>query len=459
WGEHAPADLAVPRRRVLDRCLEVRDALNRRFAAALARDEVAAYRNATLPEPLPLHLVTRALIRPLVEAEHRVLLLVLDGCDLSSLYELLRSRRDVNAGLCRPAVTGQLAADLGEAGCLHVGLSPLPTVTSHARRALFAGDIPQNPVLDETESEAANARADADAWARNSALRGIPHRLMLKGDLGPDGAHVVEALEEGREQVLAAVFNGIDDALSSHEITAMGPWTYGDLGHGLRAVLNAAVRKGWIIVVTSDHGHTPFWSTDRKAAARASSQRYGASPLPGSVSFPGVSMRPAPIHLLTAVGAYAGHQRRGFHGGAGLEEVIVPIAVLGNATVPETRPQEPDWWARTPEALAAPGAAAAPATAAPIAAPPAPVVTASLLPVDYRAAFSDQPRQLKVLELLAEKGVLTNVQVGKVIDKKPNLAHGFIKDMEFRFHRLRLPVPFTVEEQQSEMVYRWKIRS
>ena len=74
-----------------------------------------------------------------------------------------------------------------------VAISPVPTVTNHSRRALFAGDIPGNTALDETESAAANATADRLAWERNTALGDTPRRLFLKGDLGPRGEPLLEA--------------------------------------------------------------------------------------------------------------------------------------------------------------------------------------------------------------------------------------------------------------------------
>lgn len=463
FAEHASPDLAAPRRRVLERYLEVRDALNARFATALARDEVHAYRNTELPAPLPLHLVTRSLLLPLVEAGRRVLLLVLDGCDLSSFYELLYNRNELTIGLSLPAVSGKLKGQLEQAGAMSVALSPLPTVTNHARRALFAGEIPGNPALDNTEAAVANASADLDAWAKNGALKGIPHRLLLKGDLDPDGLNVTAALEEpptakGKGEVLAVVLNGIDDALSSHEITAMGPWRFGDLGSGLNEILRTALRMEWTIVITSDHGHTPFWTTDRKAATQGA-QRYAPGPLPGAVAFAGNVWRREPLHLLTAVGGYVGTQRRGFHGGAGLEEVVVPLALLGPVVGDEGLPLRPSWWTGEPQELArvapAPVQTRQEAVSAPVTA-----VAAGVLGSDIAAAFHDQPRLLRVLEKIAAKGVISLSQLMTLLGQKaPFAVNGQINEIQRTLQRRRIEVPFTVEKQGDEDVYRWKIRS
>jgi PglZ domain-containing protein len=462
-GEHAPPDLAGPRKQVLDRYLDLRDRLNRRFAEKLAANETEAYRNAALPEPLPLHLVTRALIRPLVDAGCRVFLVVLDGCDLSSLYELLLTRPEgFPVGLALPEVSGRLGGDLEKATALHVGLSLLPTVTSHARRALFGGEIPKNPVLEDTEVAAANAHQDIAAWTNNSALRDVPHLLLLKGDLGEGGADVIEALKidplknDETEKVLAVVFNGVDDALSSHETTAMGPWRYADVGSGFKSILETAIDNGWTIIVTSDHGHTPFWTTDRKVGSRGP-QRYADTPLPGSVAFAGAGVRTAPIHLLTSVGGYAGTQTRGFHGGAGLEEVIVPIALLGRVTLADGRPQAPAWWTGEAEVIAAPPQ---PQEATiPSSATPASVALSSKLGLDLAEALHDQPRSLRVLELISAKGVITATQIGQIVERKPIFVRGLISEIQSTLQRKRLEIPFTVEAQNDEMVYRWKIRS
>lgn len=146
-GDAAPGDLARPRQRVLERYVTERDRLNRRFAQRIAQDEVGAYRYAKLPDALPLHLVTREVISPLVRAGQKVLLVVLDGCDLGTFYELVDSPRSEQPRSDPPIVLRgpwQLDQALKDVAVLSA-LSPLPTVTSHGRRALFAGKSPTIP--------------------------------------------------------------------------------------------------------------------------------------------------------------------------------------------------------------------------------------------------------------------------------------------------------------------------
>lgn len=85
---------------------------------------------------------------------------------------------------------------------------------------------------------------------------------------------------------------------------------------------------------------------------------------------------------------------------------------------------------------------------------------APLLPADLRAALHDQPKYLKVLELIAEKGVITASQLGALTEIKAIFkVRGLVGQVQLTLQRLRIAVPFTAEDQQDETVYRWKIRS
>jgi len=339
----------------LEKTLAHRDAWNQAFAQALAREWPQVSASRDLRAPLPLQHLARSLLARLVKDGQRVFLVVLDGCDLSTFLELVDDLpARAGLGLVAPAAAdASLFDDLRHIRGLHVGVSPLPTVTGHARRALFAGEVPGNTALDDAEAVAANASADQVAWKRNAALGAIRRRLFLKGDLGDGGAALHETLRRGDEALVAAVFNGVDDALSSHETTALGPWSFAGLGGGALEALRAATESGWTVVVTSDHGHTPYLESARKVAPRADGQRFSSAPLPGAVTFDQGPLPTRPLHLLAQVGAWNGNQRRGFHGGAGLEEVAVPIAFLGPVEAGQGRARAPEWWWSGPEPAAA----------------------------------------------------------------------------------------------------------
>jgi hypothetical protein len=358
--ESIPAWLGDPARRALASWVSYRDAINVAFAESMATHWPALAKSTDVRHPLALHQLTRCVVRRLVDDGNRVLLLVLDGCDLASFLEILDSIPEADRiGLALPEVQGAvLHDDLQGMKAFGVAISPLPTVTSHSRRALFAGEIPGNTALDDTESAAANATADQKAWSRNTALGETPRRLFLKGDLGANGQPLIDALRSKKERVIAAVWNGVDDALSSKETTPLPSWSLGALGASAADVLKAALDEGWCVLVTADHGHTPFVSPDRKAGTEGLGQRFSAEPQEGAVPFREGPLPRQPLYLLTRFGAWLGHQSRGFHGGAGIEEVVVPLAFVGRVRGgQEGRVRPPGWWWSSEGLAEAPSAA------------------------------------------------------------------------------------------------------
>ncbi|GMV39004.1 MAG: hypothetical protein AMXMBFR64_07200 [Myxococcales bacterium] len=450
--------LAAPARQVVERAVAARDTVNRRFAEALAAGESAVQGRGDLRRPLPLHALSKALLRPLLDKGQRVFLVVLDGCDVSTLLELLLAGGP--AGLALPAVDGLLGDDLRALGPLLVAAAPVPTVTAHARRALFAGETPGNTALDDAEAEAANAKADRAAFERNRALEGIPKRLLLKGDLGADGSAAVEALDDARLRLVVGVWNGVDDALASHQTAPLGPWSWGAVGGGLVDALAAAARAGFAIVVTADHGHTPYLDNARKVAPGARGQRFGDEPLDGAVRFEAGPRRDRALWALWRTGAWAGTQRRGFHGGASLEEVAVPVALLGPVAPGQGRPTPPAWWADE-GARAEPRRDLLRAPAAPMRAAAPPVVAttwgAAQVPAEVREALASAPDMLTLVEQLAERRDLSTGQLATLLGKKALLVQGQLARLRHVLHQAGVAAPFEVEEGD-ELMIRWRRR-
>jgi hypothetical protein len=449
--ERAPADLRGPTEALLAAARAHRDAWNRAFAGQLAAEWPRVSASKDLRRPLPLHQVTRSLVARLIDDGARVFLVVLDGCDLSTFLELMQPGPD-GVGLALPPVTdGLLRDDLAAGGPLRVAVAPVPTVTSHARRALFAGEIPGNSALDETESPSANASGDNAALSRNQALKDVPRQLLLKGQLA-DGA-VEAALARADLRLLSVVWNGVDDALSSKETTALGPWTPGALGVRAEAALQRAVDLGWTVVLTADHGHTPHWEPGKKVAPAALGARYHTEPLPGAVRFDAGPLPTSPLHLLTDVGAWAGGQRRGYHGGAALEEVLVPLALLGPGG---GRPRHPAWWWSREDVVVELHEPSPPPRAAPAApAPPAPA-GARGLPAELRAALEGQPAWTGALERLAEREVLSLAQLAALLGRPPFLVGGMMSSILATVGRAGLPAPFDEVQTAEERTYRWR---
>lgn len=456
--ESIPAWLGDPARRVVNAWVSRRDTLNGKFATFLAANWATLAGNVDVRQPLALHQITRRIVRRLVEDGSRVFLLVLDGCDLASFLEILDSiPPERRIGLALPEVrSAELRDDLRDISALGVAISPLPTVTSHSRRALFAGEIAGNTALDDTESAAANATADQSAWSRNTALGDTPRRLFLKGELGSTGQPLIEALRTKDARVLAAVFNGVDDSLSSKETTSLPRWRLETLGAGAAEVIQVAIEEEWCVLVTADHGHTPFVSSDRKAAVSGLGQRFSAEASEGAVAFANGPLPRKPLHLLARFGAWFGHQRRGFHGGASIEEVAVPLAFLGRVRgEQEGRSRAPGWWWSTETVMEIAPRVETRHVEAPRAQPvPGPVATPTVV-LDERLASLTEEEKLAV-RLLQQNQSARLTAIAQHLKKSPMRASGFMQQLVRKLFELKCPCVTAEVLPDGDRLYRYE---
>ncbi len=175
-------------RKVLAAVRERRDQENRLFAEALA----GAYESALHWNGVtPLHRVWKRTIAPAWDSEPsaRLYLVVLDGCSYPVFLELLHAlSQDAVFPLgIRPDKEGAVAG--------MPALAPLPTITSHARGALFLGELPQDPLVAETVfRDQDEAKTDKARFKQNASLGTRSRALFLKGDLTDGGQGLLSAL-------------------------------------------------------------------------------------------------------------------------------------------------------------------------------------------------------------------------------------------------------------------------
>jgi hypothetical protein len=176
--------------------------------------------------------------------------------------------------------------------------------------------------------------------------------------------------------------------------------------------------------VTADHGHTPFVAVDRKVDATGLGQRFSHQPADGAIEFRNGPLPRQPLHLLARFGAWFGQQRRGYHGGAGLEEVAVPFAFLGRVRgEQEGRPRAPTWWWSVEHVAQLPPVEVIRATAAPM-----PVTQPAVVAIDARLA-SLTPDEQRVVALLSQN---QEVRLSAVVQhlKKPAMrVSGLMQQM------------------------------
>jgi hypothetical protein len=334
-------------RALLAQVRAARDALNDAWAKTLAKSYTATlYSN----EVVALQNVVRDELVPRLDGKG-VFLLVLDGCSVPVFLDLLDQLVDPHRSI-------GLERGAGMTLRYGTGLSPLPTITSHARGALFLGAVPKDPfALETTWREEGERKSDPARWKQNPALKDVSRLLFLKGDLS-DGGAALQAALRGPTQVVAAVFNAVDDRIGSHDTGAAWRLDVDDVT-GLLPALHAALDAGRKVLLAPDHGHSPFRGTELRVSA-GSSPRYvrlkPGEPVPEGfleIDCGDLAGEPGRTAFAWRSAVYRGQVQVGFHGGCSLEEMVVPIAWLARDGVAA---DPPAWWfdAGAPEVATAP---------------------------------------------------------------------------------------------------------
>lgn len=328
---------------VLARWRERRDAENLAFARLLAEDYVGALHAEGV---IPIHKVWHAEVQARLTKGRPVLVLLLDGCSYPVFLELLEQLADPTApggGVGLPRLP-DLALSEGLPG-----MAILPSVTSHSRGALWLGQIPKDPLVAELNWDAAKeAATDPARFKQNSALGSRSRRLFLKGELQADGGAALRAaVTDPALEVVAAVFNAIDDSIGS-SATGQPLEIRADRISGLLPALRAALDTNRDILLLADHGHSLHEGTGLRVGA-GSAPRYTAV-TPGSpvaegfltIDLAGLGGSTETQAFAWRMGAYLGSRPQvGYHGGCSLEELAIPLAWLERGG---TAADPPGWW-------------------------------------------------------------------------------------------------------------------
>jgi hypothetical protein len=330
-SEHQGTGLDESIGRLVHRYWHWRDQLNAVFSRRLLDhyEEALHDRQAGV---FGTHRILDWAVRPALNQGQHVLLLVVDGMGFAAFWHL----HDQWAGET-PAVHAQQS---------QTALSLLPSVTSVSRKGLFLNALPTDR-LDNELAYAQKARS-REFDSLQTALQAHTVKLYNKSSLG-NGQQLLNDLQFKGADAIAVVLNAIDDDLKSTTTRVRLP-TLEDLGP-LRTAVRTALDTGWKVVVTADHGHT--WHRSKKLRhgpiTPGGGERF--APVTSETGLPTDAIVTSDPHivrvqegkkvaLLTAVGTYFGQNpRRGHHGGASLEEIVVPCALL-TYEAPPTEPGE-----------------------------------------------------------------------------------------------------------------------
>jgi hypothetical protein len=223
-------------------------------------------------------------------------------------------------------------------------VAALPSLTNVSRTSLFCGEVRVGTGEDEKRG-------------LTTAFPGA--KLFHKNDLRSEGGaslpgDVMAAIRDTAVPVVGVVINAIDDATHKNDMSAWD-WDLRSL-NPLRALLEASISARRAVILTSDHGHVVERETEALSVSGAESRWRPASAGAAHegevlVFGPRVAAPGGEAVLLWRDDAHYGSRHAGYHGGASLAELTIPVLVFQAAAVTagaagweHAAPQVPLWW-------------------------------------------------------------------------------------------------------------------
>jgi hypothetical protein len=233
-------------------------------------------------------------------------------------------------------MSGAVAAELGDqlAGGAWFEVSPVPTrggavaampsVTRVSRASLLTGTLTTGGQAEEKDGFAA-------FWRRHQLDATLFHRAEIAGPAGHRLADpVLTALSD--DGVVGVALSTIDYALDHGREGDRTAWSVSDIAY-LPKLLDAALGYARPVLLVADHGHIldRFPDTGPTVAPGAESARWRTgTPEPGEVALTGPRVRGGDGTVVVPWREDIRYTQRrfGYHGGAALAEMSVPLLVL-----------------------------------------------------------------------------------------------------------------------------------
>ena len=342
--ENAFVDWAVADVWVGSTAPDIANAWAELFAAARARRNAHDVQFATLladatsrgvlPDTLvPVESAVSRLLKPMVTAGNRLLVIIVDGMSTAVAAELAEEALLLGWYEVVPEADGARTAIL----------AALPTLTTYSRTSLLTGTLKQGTQSDEKIGF--------------PALTGGPvfHKADLVGSAGQALTGEVLAAIRSDVGMCAVVLNTVDDALAKADPGGM-EWNITGIQH-LAPLLDEAARARRTVVLVSDHGHVVERGGPTQPIPEAEARWRTESTGPLNTERETVLAGPRVLagggSIIAAVDETLryGAKQAGYHGGASAAEVVIPVIVLSRAPDDmrtagwvSAAPQAPAWW-------------------------------------------------------------------------------------------------------------------
>jgi hypothetical protein len=466
-GEDVNPELRAAYRVLYERASEHRRRLDGAFATHLGAWTAAG---APPGRMLTVESVLPRVVAPLVVAGRRpALLLVLDGMSTAVAAELAEELSEQRWDEYDPLGNGEPRLPPRRRAVM----AALPTVTTVSRMSLFAAELREGG-----QDEERKAFEGHRLWGGRKVR--LFHGDAVRGRAGEVLADELQQALADTDTLVAVVLNTIDDALDHGREGLDAGWRVADIGP-LRELLDFARSTGRAVLIVSDHGHVPEHSGELRRARDFLSARHRAGDDPageGEVELAGARVV-APGGQVVALWdpqlRYA-QRRAGYHGGASLAEVAIPLLAflpLGAEAPRDWRPladQQPAWWRLAgpaqpaPEPTPAPPAKRArkPTTPQPagqialdLPAPQAPTTLAdALLETElFKVQHGLTPRKVPtakvraaIAALLDANGVLPVAVLADRAGEQPARALGFVTTLQRIFNVDNYPVLSVIDD-------------
>ncbi|MFI8894732.1 BREX-2 system phosphatase PglZ [Streptomyces paradoxus] len=329
--------------RLISRVRDRRRQLDEQFAQLLATWTEAASQQAPNGSLL-IEDVLAEIAAPLARDGGRPLVLVLDGMSADVAVNLA-------AGLDPRAWTEICPVmDAGRRPGRLAAVAMLPTVTRVSRASLLCGTAADGG----QDVERAGFTA---FWKKRRRSAVLFHKGGYEGTAGHRLAPALLEELAHDERIVGVVVNTIDDALADGRENGRARWRTADVAK-LTDLLDAARGSGRPVLLVSDHGHVldrgPRDAGPTPAEGVQGARWRTGDAGPGEVHLAGPRVRAADGRITAAWRddlRYTARQA-GYHGGASLAEVTVPVLafVPSDSRIPTgwtALPAEdtvPDWW-------------------------------------------------------------------------------------------------------------------
>lgn len=293
-----------------------RKARDERFAATLAAWTAAGTEPGSL---LTVESFVPRVLAPLKSVQPGFLFILIDGMSAAVAADLGEDLRAAGVWTEYDPMAGSESV-----GRRRGMAAALPTLTRVSRTSLFTGEL-----ADGTQSMEKSRFPALSVWAPTAPL--IFHKADLRSDVGAGlSTTVLEAMNIPDRNV-AVVLNNVDDLLDDSHDHAK-PWAVGDV-EKLRDLLNVAASAGRPVVIASDHGHVLDLGSELAPSTISGSGRHRVDEAPAGpgeveLSGPRVVVPGNRIVALWDTDLRYGARKTGYHGGASLAEVVIPVLAL-----------------------------------------------------------------------------------------------------------------------------------